>query len=135
MILVDSSVLIDLLEDQPRWRTWSEEALLRASSADDLAINVLIYAEISRSFASVAKVDAFLRGTGIALEAIPAAAAFAAARAHQAYRATGGARTATLPDFFIGAHAAVAGWPLMTRDAKRVRTYFPGLELITPTPG
>lgn len=133
MILVDSSVLIDLLEDQARWRTWSEQALLRASSADDLAINVLIYAEISRSFASAAKVDAFLRSTAIAVEAIPVAAAFAAARAHQTYRDAGGARTATLPDFFIGAHAAVAGWPLLTRDAKRVRTYFPGLKLIVPT--
>ncbi len=135
MILVDSSVLIDLIEDHPQWRIWSEGALVRASSADDLAINVLVYAEISRSFASATKVDAFLRSTGIALEAIPAAAAFEAARAHQAYRDAGGARTATLPDFFIGAHAAHAGWPLLTRDAKRVRTYFPALKLIVPTLG
>ena len=135
MILVDSSVLIDLIEDHPHWRNWSEGALVRASSTEDLAINVLVYAEISRSFASAAKVDAFLRSTAIALEPIPAAAAFAAARAHQAYRDAGGARTATLPDFFIGAHAAEAGWPLLTRDAKRVRTYFPALKLIAPTAG
>ena len=134
MILVDSSVLIDLIEDHPRWRVWSEDALVRASSADELAINVLIYAEISRSFASAAKLNAFLRSTAIAVEAIPAAAAFAAARAHQAYRDAGGARTTTLPDFFIGAHAAEAGWPLLTRDAKRVRTYFPSINLITPPP-
>ena len=134
MILVDSSVLIDLIEDHPRWRVWSEDALVRASSADELAINVLIYAEISRSFASAAKLNAFLRGTAIVVETIPAAAAFAAARAHQAYREAGGARTATLPDFFIGAHAAEASWPLLTRDAKRVRTYFPTLKLITPPP-
>lgn len=135
MILVDSSVLIDLIEDHPHWRIWSEGALVRASGTDDLAINVLVYAEISRSFASAAKVDAFLRSTVIAVEAIPATAAFAAARAHQTYREAGGARTATLPDFFIGAHAAEAGWPLLTRDPKRVRTYFPALKLITPTTG
>ena len=135
MILVDSSVLIDLIEDHPRWRAWSEDALVRASNTDDLAINVLVYAEISRSFGSVAKVNAFLRSTAIAVEAIPVAAAFAAARAHPAYRDAGGARSATLPDFFIGAHAAEAGWPLLTRDAKRVRTYFPALKLLTPAPG
>jgi len=135
MILVDSSVLIDLIEDHPQWRSWSEEALVNASSADDLAINILVYAEVSRSFSSAAKVNAFLRSTAITVEAIPASAAFAAARAHQAYRDAGGARTATLPDFFIGAHAADAGWPLLTRDAKRMRTYFPSLKLITPTPG
>ncbi len=134
MILVDSSVLIDLIEDHPHWRRWSEGALVRASNTDALAINVLVYAEISRSFASAAKVDAFLHSTGIAVEAIPAAAAFAAARAHQVYRDTGGARTATLPDFFIGAHAAEAGWTLLTRDAKRMRTYFPALQLIVPAP-
>ena len=81
-----------------------------------------------------AKLNSFLRSTAIVVEAIPAAAAFAAARAHQAYRDAGGARTATLPDFFIGAHAAEAGCPLLTRDAKRVRTYFPSIKLITPPP-
>ena len=119
MILVDSSVLIDLIEDHPQWRIWSEGALVRASSADDLAINLLVYAEISRSFASAVKVDAFLRSTAITVEAIPAAAAFAAARAHQAYRDAGGARSATLPDFFIGAHAAVPGHPALGRDTHR----------------
>ena len=108
---------------------------MRASNTHDLAINLLVYAELSRSFASAAKVNAFLRRTAIAVEAIPAAAACAAARAHQAYRDAGGARTATLPDFLIGAHAAEAGWPLLTRESKRVRTYFPALKPIAPAAG
>ena len=132
MILIDSSVLLDLVEAHPLWREWSEAALVRAANEDDLLINVIVYAEISRSFTSAAKLDAFLHATQIGIEAIPAAAAFAAARAHHVYREAGGARTATLPDFFIGAHAAVNGYRLLTRDAKRVRTYFPKIDLITP---
>ena len=132
MILIDSSVLLDLVEAHPQWGAWSEAALVRAASKDGLLINVIVYAEISRSFASAAKLDAFLRATQISLEAIPPAAAFAAARAHHVYREAGGARTATLPDFFIGAHAVAGGHRLLTRDAKRVRTYFPKIDLITP---
>ena len=132
MILVDSSVLLDVVEAHPQWTAWSEAALVRAASEDGLLINVIVYAEISLSFASAAKLDAFLRATQIKIEAVPPAAAFAAARAHNVYREAGDARTATLPDFFIGAHAAVSGHRLLTRDAKRVRTYFPKVGLITP---
>ncbi len=132
MIFVDSSVLIDIIEKKPVWSEWSVEQIFACAQQHPLVINVVVYAEISRSFATGAEEDAFLKSAGIKLEAISGAAAFAAARAHTAYRAAGGARLATLPDFFIGAHAQERGHTLLTRDPIRIRTYFPTVRLICP---
>ncbi|XAH25112.1 PIN domain-containing protein [Xylophilus sp. GW821-FHT01B05] len=132
MILIDSNVLIDLIEDKGEWADWSAQALGLARQRDGLAINAIVYAEIARTFAGQSELDAFLADVSIDVRPVPLGAAFAASRAHQAYRAAGGARSATLPDFFIGAHALAEGWTLLTRDATRVRTYFPGVALICP---
>ncbi len=132
MILIDSSVLIDLLEESPEWHAWSSDQLFLASCRDTLGINALIFAEISRSFIDLRAVSAFLKATKIQYLDIPPEAAFLAQRAHQRYRALGGQRMATHPDFFIGAHASVNGYALMTRDAKRIETYFPDVERISP---
>lgn len=132
MILVDSSVLIDIVEKSPVWLEWSVEQIFACSQQGKLVVNVVVYAEISRSFATAAAEDAFLKSAGIKLEAISGAAAFAAARAHAAYRMAGGMRLATLPDFFIGAHAQERGHALLTRDPVRIRTYFPTVRLICP---
>lgn len=132
MMLVDSSVLIDVIERKPVWSEWSVTQLFEGAKLHTLAINIMIYAEISRSFADAATQDQFLKAAGIQLDAISPVAAFAAARAHTAYRAAGGARTATLPDFFIGAHAQAQGHTLLTRDPVRIRSYFPQVKLVCP---
>ena len=132
MIFIDANVLIDLIEEDQRWADWSETQLLAARQAGAMVINVVVYAEIARTFQSPASLDAFLADIGIAVLPIPTAAAYAASVAHRAYRVAGGARTATLPDFFIGAHAQVEGHTLLTRDASRIRTYFPAVPLICP---
>lgn len=131
MILIDSSILIDVIETKPVWGVWSADKLFSCSQRDTLAINIVIYAEISRSFLSTHALDIFLTNADIKVVEIPNNAGFSAARAHDAYRAAGGARSATLPDFFIGAHASTTDSELLTRDPKRVRTYFPDIRLIT----
>jgi predicted nucleic acid-binding protein len=132
MILIDSSVLIDITESQTEWAQWSEQQVLLAKSKGDVAINLMVYAEISRDFVDKAQLDRFLGEVGIRVEPLDAGMAYAAARAHDAYKAVGGQRMATLPDFFIGAHANTMRWPLLTRDPKRIRTYFPDVTLICP---
>lgn len=132
MILLDSSVLIDLLEKTPDWFAWCSEQLALAKRRDELGVNALVYAEISRTFKDAASQDQFLKQTGIQYLHISPAAAHEASLAHRRYRAAGGARTATLPDFFIGAHARIEGYTLMTRDAKRISTYFPDVPVISP---
>ena len=133
MILVDSSVLIDVIEEQDvRWADWSEAQITQARTRDVLGINLLVYSEISRDFSAKSSVDAFVSDLGLQIDPLSTEIAFAAATAHASYRQSGGLRGATLPDFFIGAHAAVKGYPLLTRDAKRIRTYFPSVTLITP---
>ncbi len=132
MILVDSSVLIDLIEKTPQWHAWSTEQLHAAQQRDRLGINAIVYAEVSRSFESAKSQNAFMKRCGIAFLHLTAAAAYAASAAHRAYRAAGGTRAATLPDFFIGAHAQAEGYTLMTRDAKRMLTYFPHVPVISP---
>lgn len=131
-VFVDSNVLIDLLQADPQWGGWSEAQLATALAQGVPVINAIVYAEVARSFASVAALDAFLAQFHVEVEPIPRAAAFEASRAHQRYRRAGGARVATLPDFFIAAHAQALGAPLLTRDATRVRSYFPGLSVIAP---
>lgn len=132
MILVDSCVITDLLEDDPRWANWSQQQLLSAAFRDSLAINAVIYAEISVGFGSIEPVDAMLTSTQITVEAIPREALFLAGKAFRRYKRLGGTRTGTPPDFFIGAHAAVLDIPLLTRDISRYRAYFPTLQLISP---
>lgn len=129
--LVDSSVLLDVLAPSP-FRAWSESALAEAAEAGDLAINQIIYAEVAVGFGTVEQLERTLQGVGLVRLALPWASAWRVAAAFLAYRRAGGPRSTPLPDFFIGAHAAVTGLPLLTRDPSRVRTYFPEAALIAP---
>lgn len=133
MTLVDSNVILDVVTDGETWADWSQEQLEQAASAGPLIINNVIYAEISTRYSTVEDVDAMLRNLDIGVATIPRTALFLAGKAYLRYRATGGVRTGVLSDFFIGAHAAVEQRPLLTRDARRYRTYFPTVELITPS--
>lgn len=133
MILVDSNVLIDVLDRDPVWLDWSALQLERAASEGQaLTINPVVYAELSVSFNAMEELDRALDGMNIALHEIPRPALFLAGKAFRNYRRRGGGRAGVLPDFFIGAHAAVLRMPLLTRDAGRYRAYFPTLELIAP---
>jgi predicted nucleic acid-binding protein len=133
VILIDTNALIDVVTRDPIWFEWSRDELARASISDEVvAINEVVYAELSVRYPSEALLDATLERMGLALEPTPRAALFLAARSFQRYRTAGGSRTGVLPDFFIGAQAIVMNAPLITRDARRYRTYFPSIELITP---
>ena len=131
-VLIDSNVLLDVMTEDARWLAWSAGALERAAERYRLVINPVIYAEISIRYSRIEELDAALPKTMFDREPIPYEAAFLAGKSFMAYRRRGGARRSPLPDFFIGAHAAVAGYLLMTRDAARYRTYFPKLLLISP---
>jgi len=133
MTLVDSNVILDVVTDGETWADWSQEQLEQAASAGPLIINNVIYAEISTRYSTVEDVDAMLRNLDIGVATIPRTALFLAGKAYLRYRATGGVRTGVMSDFFIGAHAAVEQRPLLTRDARRYRPYFPTVELITPS--
>jgi predicted nucleic acid-binding protein len=130
--LVDSNVLIDIATRDPDWYAWSAGALGSALSSGEVAINPVIYAEVSVRFARIEAVERVIPREDFARLALPWDAAFLAGRAFVSYRRAGGARRSPLPDFYIGAHAAVAGMALLTRDASRYRTYFPKLRLISP---
>jgi predicted nucleic acid-binding protein len=129
--LVDSSVLLDIMAPSS-WREWSEEHLASAIDGGDAAINQVVYAEVAVGFASHEALERTLQGAGIRRLSLPWSSAWLVAEAFAAYRRAGGPRTLPLPDFFIGAHAAASGLKLLTRDPARVRTYFPGVELIAP---
>lgn len=128
---IDSSVLLDLFTEDPRWLTWSEEQLTRAAQRGALLLNAIVLAEISPRFPFIEELQAALPSMAI-VEEIPLAASFLAGHAHAAYRRAGGTREAILPDFLIGAHAAVTGRPLLTRDPRRIAAYIPGATLIAP---
>jgi predicted nucleic acid-binding protein len=130
--LVDSNVLLDIATSDPRWGTWSSTALARAADNGLLAINPLIYAEVSIGFATIEDLDEALPPEFYLRTPLPYEAAFLAGKAFLACRRRGGTKTAPLPDFYIGAHAAVAGCRLLTRDSQRYTTYFPTIELIAP---
>lgn len=132
MILVDSNVIIDVLTKDPSWQTWSEAALSDAADRDDVAINPIIYAEIASGFTTMSDLDRHLSAEAFRRLALPYEAGFVAGRAFVEYRRRGGVRTSPLPDFYIGAHAAVSGLSLLTRDARRYAGYFPGVRLISP---
>lgn len=131
-VLVDSNVILDVMTEDARWAAWSADALARAAEASRLVINPVIYAEVSVRFSRIEDLDAALPPAMFEREPVPFAAAFLAGKAFQAYRRRGGPRRSPLPDFFIGAHAAVKGYRLLTRDAGRYRAYFPRLEVMTP---
>lgn len=132
MTCVDSNVLLDLAQAEPRWLAWSRARLAEAMEAGGILANDVVYAEVSVGFTDSAGLDAFLGLLGVSLVRSPPEALFLAARAHLEYRRRGGTRTGVLPDVFIGADAAVRGVPLLTRDAARYRTCFPELHLIAP---
>lgn len=132
MVLVDANVLLDILTDDPKWRSWSEGEFLSAVETDQAAVNPIIYAELGAAFKSAAELDRALSGWPVQRLALPYEAAFPAAQAFLRYRREGGQRRSPLPDFYIGAHAQVMGLTLLTRDVARYRSYFPKVRLITP---
>ncbi|MGA8586271.1 MAG: type II toxin-antitoxin system VapC family toxin [Roseiarcus sp.] len=131
-VLIDANVLLDVITEDARWLDWSAQALERAGERYRLVINPVIYAEVSIRYSRIEALDAALPKASFDREAIPYEAAFLAGKAFLDYRQRGGTKRSPLPDFFIGAHAAVAGYQLMTRDATRYRSYFPRLSLIAP---
>jgi len=132
VILVDTNVLLDVVGRDPVWAEWSRRQLNLAAAIDDMAINDIVYAELSVGYRAVEELDGMLVEAGIALSPIPRPALFLAGKAFRRYREAGGSRTGVLPDFFIGAHAAVSESALITRDARRYRSYFPEITLIAP---
>ena len=132
MLLVATIVLVDVLQDDPQWAEWSIAQLRAQATIHELAINPVVYAELSMSFSTFELLNRTVDTMQLTLREVPRAALFPAGKAYLQYRRRGGARAQVLPDFFIGAHAAIEGWPLLTRDAGRFRTYFPGLELVAP---
>ncbi len=132
MTLVDTNVLLDLVTDDPDWGEWSIARLEEAALKGPLYINDIVYAELSVRYGRIEDLEAMLEDAAIAIAAPPRAALFLAGKVFVQYRESGGTRTGVLPDFFIGAHATVTGIPLLTRDSRRYRTYFPALELIAP---
>ncbi len=131
-VMVDTNVLLDVLTADETWYAWSAAALERCADADVLVINPIIYAEVSISFDAIEAVDDALPAAAFRRDPLPWEAAFLAGKCFLSYRKRGGQRRAPLPDFYIGAHAAVSGMSLLTRDARRYRTYFPSLELVAP---
>lgn len=134
-VLVDSNVLLDVITSDPAWGEWSAQALAGQLEHGALVINAIVYAEIAFDFETIEAVEALLPAADFDYAEIPREAAFLAARCHARYRAAGGARATILPDFLIGAHATVGRMALLTRDARRYRSYFPGLRLICPEGG
>jgi len=131
-VLVDSNVILDVVTQDPRWFDRSAAVLARMAGDHELIVNPIVYAEVSVGFERIEELDAALPGESFRREPLPWEAAFLAGKCFVRYRRAGGSRRAPLPDFYIGAHAAVRGIPLLTRDAARYRTYFPRLELILP---
>lgn len=128
---VDSSVLLDVFTEDPRWLSWSQEQLTKAAQRGAIILNAVVMAEIAPRFPSIESLREVMPSMAV-VEEIPSAAAFLAGHAHAAYRRSGGTREAVLPDFLIGAHAAVTRRALLTRDPRRVAAYIPGATLIAP---
>jgi predicted nucleic acid-binding protein len=132
VIIVDTNIILDVLSDDPRWAEWSDAQLKICAARDRLVINDIIYSELSVGYDSIDEVEEILTIAGLPIEPIPRAALFLAGKMFKRYRENKGTKSGVLPDFFIGAHAAVEGATLLTRDAGRYRRYFPTLTLITP---
>jgi predicted nucleic acid-binding protein len=135
MTLIDTNVLLDILADDPRWSEWSLRQLAKRAAMGPAIINEIVYAEMSARMESQAEVERALADFDVRFDRVPLHAVFLAGRSYRRYRSSGGIRTGVLPDFFIGAHAQVLGCPLLTRDVRRYRTYFPDVELIAPDLG
>lgn len=131
MTLVDTNVLLDLVTDDSNWADWSIAQLEAASLNGPLLINDVVYVELAVRYDRVEDLEAFVDEAGLTIAPMPRTALFLAGKVFTQYRRSGGSRTGVLPDFFIGAHAAVDELPLLTRDVGRYRTYFPTLKLIT----
>lgn len=131
-MLVDTNVLVDVLEDDPEWADWSIGQLRKQSRVHRLVINPVIYAELSLTFSTVEALDEVLAGMQLPVVEMPRSALFLAGKAFAQYRRRGGTKGNVLADFFIGAHAAVAGWPILTRDGRRYQSYFPTVNLVMP---
>ncbi|MFF2627301.1 type II toxin-antitoxin system VapC family toxin [Kitasatospora griseola] len=132
LTLVDSCVPLDLMTDDPTWADWSESELARVQDEGPVVINPSVYAEVSAALSAIEELDEVLPAEAFGREPLPYEAGFLAGKAFLQYRRRGGQKTAPLPDFYIGAHAAVRGHRLLTRDATRYRTYFPIVSLICP---
>jgi len=132
MILVDTCVLLDVVQDDPHWGDWSQAQLEHALGHGGLAINPVIYAEFSVWYDDMVLLEQTLTDFGVVFEELPHEALFLAGKAFHQYRARRGTRSSVLPDFFIGAHAAVREMPILTRDTARFRTYFPSVALLAP---
>jgi len=132
VILVDTNVLLDVVLNDPKWADWSQGQLESASLEHRLAINPVVYCELSMAFARIEELEGVLADAALNYEAIPREALFLAGKVFLDYRRRQGARTSVLPDFYIGAHAAVRQWPILTRDTGRYRSYFPSVQLISP---
>jgi len=130
--LVDSNVILDILTEDPEWFEWSAAALERQAERSLLVINPLVYAEVSIRFERIEDLEEALSAAMFRRDALPWEAAFLAGKSFLAYRRRQGTKWAPLPDFYIGAHAAIEGMTLLTRDAARYRSYFPGLEVVAP---
>jgi predicted nucleic acid-binding protein len=130
--LVDSSVILDILTADPDWAQWSSDALARARDDGELVINPIVYAEVSTGFSKIEDLDDALPERDFERQHLPYQAGFLAGQAFLAYRRRGGQRRSPLPDFYVGAHAAVLKYRLLTRDSARYRTYFPSVEVIAP---
>lgn len=131
-MLVDTNVLVDVLEDDPEWADWSIGQLRTQSRVHRLIINLVIYTELSLTFSTVEALDEVLAGMQLPVVEMPRPALFLAGKAFAQYRRRGGTKGNVLADFFIGAHAAVAGWPILTRDGSRYQSYFPTVNLVMP---
>ena len=131
-VLVDSNVILDVVEDDPNWCAWSMAALEQCSETNQLIINPIVYAEVSIGFQRIEQVEHAIATGGFKVVPIPKEALFLAGKAFLKYRRQKGLKSSPLPDFFIGAHAAVAGIKLVTRDRKRIGHYFPSVELVCP---
>lgn len=130
--VVDSSVLLDVFTEDPRWVAWSQQRLTEAAQRGALVLNAVVLAEVAPRFSAIEALRSALPSMAV-IEEIPAAAAFLAGHAHADYRRAGGTREAILPDFLIGAHAAVTARPLLTRDPRRVAAHIPGASLVSPS--
>jgi len=131
-VLVDSNVILDVVTDDPSWGDWSAGQLEQHANEAVLVINPLIYAEVSVGFERIEELEDAVSGDFFHREALPWEAAFLAGKAYLSYRRRSGERRSPLPDFYIGAHAAVRGYRLLTRNSSRYETYFPPLEVISP---
>lgn len=132
MTLVDTNVLLDLITNDPSWADWSQSQLEQVALAGPVFANDVVYAELSVRFARIEDLDQVFGEVSVEIARTPRQALFLAGKAFLKYRRSGGRRTGVLSDFFIGAHAAVEGWSLLTRDARYYRSYFPSVRLIMP---